>query len=141
MSALDFSEFGLPLRRYHWQCPMCPYKLAAITEPGRQVLSEFHLNQHVRDERREKAVLSAILARPSEYYETLRLSWEDITFFITRHITLDDHVVYDSTITPDPTTESLSAREWGQTLDRVRTRIANERKQKSSSNEIRYRES
>src|SRR5713226_7170538 len=66
--------------RYHWQCPLCPYELTAVTEGGRRSLSGFHMDGHVRKDRERMALFASMPNRSPEYYQILRLTWADIQF-------------------------------------------------------------
>jgi hypothetical protein len=75
--------------RYHWQCPLCPYELTAVTEGGRRSLSGFHMDGHVRKDRERMALFASMPDRTPEYYQILRLTWADIQFLRTRKIKIE----------------------------------------------------
>lgn len=80
------------IKGFHWQCPLCPYDLTAVTEGGRRSLSNFHMERHLREDRERLVLFANAPARPPEYYNKLRLTWADIQFLRTRHIKIDAEI-------------------------------------------------
>jgi hypothetical protein len=92
------------LQRFEWHCPrqQCRYHISSWSEKGVFDAKKRHLNEHFRQ---DTEFISASLAearerfanmapkRPEDY-QTMKLTWLDITFLKTRGIAIDDDMEY-----------------------------------------------
>lgn len=106
---------------YEWKCPRegCKKFIVAYTEGGLRTLSEEHIYQHMREDReRGEITKSIILFRPPDY-DILQVTATDIGFLKARGIALDDKIVIDRSIIPQPSKTELRQSAWAKILDRA----------------------
>jgi hypothetical protein len=92
------------LQRFEWRCPRqkCLYNITSWSEKGVFDAKKRHLNRHFVEDSQfistslaeARAHFEKLTPKKPEDYQTLKLTWFDVTFLMTRNITLDDDMEY-----------------------------------------------